>query len=169
MHCANCDVSRVATSATTLASVLGDGAAEREVGGDVDVGWVPSPPAERRDSIVASALPRPFASRALTARTTRPDASSISSRTTSARNWSAIGPSLTCSFAFHALVAGDLDELGAGHARDDCRDVVQQAPGVLARGGNVEGVLEPHQEVTIVAGGARLSRWQGIAGSSWSL
>ena len=131
--------------------------------------WVPPSAAESRDSIVASALPRPFASRALTASTTRPAASSISSRTTSARNWSAIGPSLTCSFAFHAFSPATSTSSAPGMHGTTLGTSFSRRQASLERGRNVEGVLEPHQEVTIVAGGARLSRWQGIAGSWWSL
>ena len=131
--------------------------------------WVPSPPAESRDSIFASALPRPFASRALTARTTRPAGLVYLLAYDVGQELERDRAELDVQLRLPRVFARDLDELGARHARDNFRDVVQQAPGILVRGGNVEGVLEPHQEVTIVAGGARLSRWQGIAGSSWSL
>ena len=52
------------------------------------------------DSIVACALPRPRASRALADSFARRDASSASSRFTSAANVSEIGPSFTLTVAF---------------------------------------------------------------------
>ncbi len=101
MHSANCVVSREATSATTPRPYWAT--APRSVSSVAMSTRVPPSTAPSVDSIVASALPRPFASRAFVASTTRPPASSMCSRVTSARNWSAIGPSFTCSFAFHAF------------------------------------------------------------------
>ena len=71
-------------------------------------------------------------------------------------------------FRLPGVIADDLDELRAGHTGHDLRHVVQQPPGFVDRGRNVERVLDPH-DVTIVAGGARLSRRHGIFGSWWSL
>ena len=167
MQSANCAVSRDATSATTPRPYWAT--APRSASSVTMSTRVPPFAAASVDSIVASAFPRPFASRALTASTTRPPASSSLLARDVGQELERDRPQLDVQLRLPGVLVHDLDQLGARHARDDARHVVQQAPGLLDGSRNLEAVLEPHQEVTIVAGGARLSRWHGIAGSWWSL
>ena len=120
------------------------------------------------DSSVASALPRPFTSRAFTARTTRPVASSTCSRLTSARNCSPIGPSLTWSFAFHASGPTTSTSSAPGmHGTTDGTSLRSRQ--AASRGAATEKLFSRRiaQLVIVVRSQPASSCLHGMDGSSW--
>ena len=86
--------------------------------------------------MVALALPWPRVSRPSARRTSRPADSSFSRKVALPLYWAVIGPDLDLDDAA-VLLALDLLELGAGHARGDALDVGQDRPGLLGRHGDL--------------------------------
>ena len=100
--------------------------------------------------------PRPRSSRAFVDSTTRFSAVSTSVRATSAANWSAIGPSLTDTFAFQ-FESSTVSVSCAPGMRNDARDV-HQAPRRLTRGADLERVRDLHQALARKAAGSFANR-----------
>ena len=164
---ANCAVSREATSATTPRPY--SATAPRSASSVTMSTLVPPPAGASVDSIVASALPRPLASRAFTPSTARPAGLvHLLAHGRRPANWSAIGPSLTCSLAFQASSSTTSASSAPGmHGTTSGTSFSRRQAARAGRG--------PRSRSRAASGGddrrrrRTLSRWQGIAGSWWSL